>query len=200
MEINMRYLALAMVAALLTVDASAFAGEKQKDFNFNTQIGIAEITAAGDGCLTISDSTIQENQKIKLVLLEKQQKVIEKEIRKKLKSTCSRNPETPRDASFYSFPIGKEEYFPPSIAVVGSGGVFKTAKGKVRADLDGNGAPESFRSCTSNEGLHLTVWAGEALKSKRQWHEYYYLGYDVEPSCKPADYDTDQGRPAEWNK
>ncbi|MBJ6799031.1 hypothetical protein [Geomonas propionica] len=184
----MRKLALSMVVALLTVVASALAGEKQKDFNFNAQIGIAEITEAGDGCLTIFNPTIQENQKIQLVVLEKQQKVIEKKILKTLNATCSRNPETPRDASFYSFPIDKDEYFPPAIAVVGFAGVFKTTKGKVQADLDGDGAYESFRSCTSNEGLHLTVWAGEALKSKRQWHEYYYLGYDVEPSCKPADY------------
>ena len=41
----------------------------------------------------------------------------------------------------------------------------------------------SFRSCTSNEGVHLTVWAGKARKSKRIWHEYVYLGYDLEPSC-----------------
>jgi len=39
------------------------------------------------------------------------------------------------------------------------------------------------RSCTSHEGLHLTVWSGTPLESRRLWHEYYYLGYDVEPSC-----------------
>jgi hypothetical protein len=44
------------------------------------------------------------------------------------------------------------------------------------------------RSCTSNEGLHLTVWAGTPLTSQRLWHQYYYLGYDVEPSCDERDY------------
>ena len=43
------------------------------------------------------------------------------------------------------------------------------------------------RSCTSREGLHLTVWAGAPLKSPRLWHSYYYLGYDVEPSCENGD-------------
>jgi hypothetical protein len=43
------------------------------------------------------------------------------------------------------------------------------------------------RSCASSEGLHLTMWAGEPLKSRRLWHAYYYLGYDVEPNCQPAD-------------
>jgi hypothetical protein len=43
------------------------------------------------------------------------------------------------------------------------------------------------RSCASIEGLHLTVWSGVPLKSKRLWHEYYYVGYDLEPSCKDQD-------------
>jgi hypothetical protein len=44
------------------------------------------------------------------------------------------------------------------------------------------------RGCTSSEGLHLTLWAGEPLKGRRLWHTYYYLGYDVESTCQPADY------------
>lgn len=43
------------------------------------------------------------------------------------------------------------------------------------------------RPCTSHEGLHLTVWSGTPLTSQRLWHQYYYLGYDVEPSCDDRD-------------
>lgn len=50
------------------------------------------------------------------------------------------------------------------------------------------GSPIRVRSCTSHEGLHFTLWAGEPLKSTRLWHRYYYLGYDVEPTCRPGDY------------
>ena len=56
------------------------------------------------------------------------------------------------------------------------------------ADLDADGAPETFRSCTRQEGVHLTVWSGPALLSPRRWHYYYYLGNDVEPTCEEADY------------
>ena len=59
-------------------------------------------------------------------------------------------------------------------------------------DLDGDGTAERFRICTSMEGLHLTVWSGAPLTGRRRWHQYHYLGYDVEPSCEDAD-----GRPAE---
>lgn len=44
------------------------------------------------------------------------------------------------------------------------------------------------RGCASQEGLHLTVWAGEPLRSARLWHTYVSLGYDVEPTCSREDY------------
>jgi hypothetical protein len=46
-----------------------------------------------------------------------------------------------------------------------------------------------IRSCASVEGLHLTLWNGEPLKSTRLWHGYYYVGYDMVPNCEPGDYD-----------
>jgi len=59
----------------------------------------------------------------------------------------------------------------------------------LRADLDGDGKPESFKACTSSEGVHLTVWSGTPLKAGgvRRWHAYYYLDYDTEPSCSPGE-------------
>jgi hypothetical protein len=45
------------------------------------------------------------------------------------------------------------------------------------------------RACASSEGLHLTGWSGIPLRSERLWHQYYYLGYDVEPDCEDADVD-----------
>lgn len=39
------------------------------------------------------------------------------------------------------------------------------------------------KSCASSEGLHLSLWDGRPLESKRLWHFYYPLGYDVEPNC-----------------
>ena len=42
----------------------------------------------------------------------------------------------------------------------------------------------NFKSCTSNEGLHFSSWLGQPPKGKQLWRAYYYLGYDVEPSCQ----------------
>ena len=54
-------------------------------------------------------------------------------------------------------------------------------------DLDQDGVIEQFRACTSAEGVHFTVWSGKPLEGIRRWHYYYYLGYDVEPSCDERD-------------
>jgi hypothetical protein len=71
-----------------------------------------------------------------------------------------------------------------AIAIARSEQSFVVKNGIASADLDGDGRAEYFRECTSSEGIHLTVWTGRLLNGQRRWHYYYYLGYDVEPSCK----------------
>jgi hypothetical protein len=39
-------------------------------------------------------------------------------------------------------------------------------------------------ACTSNEGVHLRIWSGPPGDSKVLWHEYFYVPYDTEPTCK----------------
>ena len=60
--------------------------------------------------------------------------------------------------------------------------------GQISLRLDERYPNVRVRLCTSSEGLHLTAWAGEPLKTRRLWHQYYYLGYDVEPSCTEEDF------------
>jgi len=90
----------------------------------------------------------------------------------------------------YSERISDEEPF-LGIAVVGAGDGVTTSGGKASAQLPNAPAGNrlSFRVCTSGEGMHLTAWSGKLLAGKRVWHAYHYLGYDVEPNCKPKDYE-----------
>jgi hypothetical protein len=69
-------------------------------------------------------------------------------------------------------------------ALAGAGAVFAilgapAVAGRPGVDVDGDGTPERFRICSSNEGLHFVVERGEAVL----WHAYYHLGLDVEPDC-----------------
>jgi hypothetical protein len=85
----------------------------------------------------------------------------------------------------------------PSSAASDSGNVWVALSGRLATRRIGSDAivvelsatyPNAqVRVCTSHEGLHLTLWAGTPLTSQRLWHEYYYLGYDVEPSCDDRD-------------
>jgi len=76
----------------------------------------------------------------------------------------------------------------PSVTVLGANAELLVTDSAVQTDLDGDGNFETFRSCTSYEGLHLSLWGGPPLQSARLWHRYFALGYDVEPSCTEADY------------
>ena len=45
-------------------------------------------------------------------------------------------------------------------------------------------AAHSFHSCTSADGVHLSAWDGaKPLEGHRLWHQYYYLGQDLEANC-----------------
>jgi hypothetical protein len=73
-----------------------------------------------------------------------------------------------------------------AIAVAGASAA-EEDDGKVVMELDGKPPRESFRVCASMEGLHYTIWSGAPLTGTRRWHEYTYLGYDVDPTCTDAE-------------
>ena len=90
-----------------------------------------------------------------------------------------RTPDAP--ASFYRIQPQDQT---GAAAIAGAGALFailgRTQPAAGRGiDLDGDGNPERFRVCTSEEGLHFLVEAGEQVL----WHAYYHLGLDVEPDC-----------------
>lgn len=80
------------------------------------------------------------------------------------------------------------EGVPPQLPFYGIGVVdlvmpFRRANGSIIADVDGDSRDEFFRSCTSAEGVHFTIWTDAALTGSRRWHQYQPLGYDVSPTC-----------------
>jgi hypothetical protein len=73
------------------------------------------------------------------------------------------------------------------VAIAGKPGTRAIRPGVVAVRLSAAQPDAQVRSCTSTEGLHVTVWTGAPLRSRRLWHQYLYLGYDVEPSCEAGD-------------
>jgi hypothetical protein len=73
--------------------------------------------------------------------------------------------------------------FAPWVALSGKLSTRRVTSGAIAARLSPDHPAVRVRSCTSREGVHLTAWSGAPLTSRRLWHQYYYLGYDVEPTC-----------------
>jgi hypothetical protein len=183
-----------ILAMLMTFACCLAAGAET--FNFESRVGVVDANSEGRLCLNISDPNLAEGTEVSLVLPDKPQRVVKAAVEGKAAGNCSRHPEgSESNASFYWLKLvgGKQalkldEPLPPVIAVVGHAVPFSVKRGVVSGDLNGDGRAEFFRACTSSEGNHLTVWTGRPLTGKRMWHSYYYLGFDVVPTCKKKDY------------
>ncbi|NOT58699.1 MAG: hypothetical protein HOP19_00570 [Acidobacteria bacterium] len=156
-------------------------------FDYAKQIGIVSFAAEQVPCLDIANTSLQAGDKITLIAPGKPQRTGQASIVKKLGKNCpSRADEADPNESHYEIKLSQGSFAAPAVAfaVAKSTAAFAAKAGLTNADLDGDGQVESFRECTSQEGVHFTVWTGKPLQGKRRWHYYYYLGYDVEPNCK----------------
>lgn len=69
------------------------------------------------------------------------------------------------------------------IGILHTANIVTVKSGIAELEMPGK-TPLRFRECTSNEGLHLTVWEGKPLVGKRVWQAYHHLLYDTVPTCK----------------
>ena len=169
-------------------------------FSFNSHIGAAEMASATEMCLVIPNDTLAEGDKVAAIFADdpKSQSIINAVVEKKLDKCGRKNHDVLSEVFYYSlkvvdgsydFESEYQELNPVAIAFVGNSQPANLKNGVASADLNGDGKSEQFRACTSNEGVHLTVWSGQPLKSKRQWHWYIDLSFDTVPSCTKKDYE-----------
>jgi hypothetical protein len=108
---------------------------------------------------------------------------------KRTKTPCFPAPRASTDSMMYSVdaPDDTIGYRGVPIIILGKLAVPRTRGDTVSLVIEPGRAAWQFRTCASEEGIHATAWSGTPLSSARRWHAYYYLGYDVEPTCTPAD-------------
>ena len=164
-------------------------------FSFDSHVGVVD-AKEGNLCLNIVNPHLSNGTAVSLILPHKPQRVARAVIEEKTALSCSSNPFADSNTSFYRLKlVGKQktvnlsEPLPPTIAIVDPGKSIFVRRGIASGDLDGDGTTEFFRICTSSEGNHLTIWSGKPLRGKKRWHSYYYLGYDVVPTCNKRDYE-----------
>ena len=175
------------VAALLLLAACQKPHPKPA-FNYDIMLGVA-IEKARRTCLDIRSQALFPGQPIRLVIPSMPPAVIEAEITRPNSTACASAHQNTPGLYYYEFRVvnGTLPNAVPAFALASYQGNLTVTDTGVIGDLDGDGQPETFRSCTSSEGVHLTVWKGKPLSGLRKWHSYYYLGYDVEPDCTEAD-------------
>ncbi|MFM9905701.1 MAG: hypothetical protein ACKVQJ_14150 [Pyrinomonadaceae bacterium] len=149
-----------------------------------SKVGIVTNTNEGSACLEIANSKLKAGQAVRIVMLEKPQSVKSTTIITKLRKSCLQ--ESTQGSSYYSIRLSKK--LTPFVGIAVVGPKVTVAKGTASGDLNSDGKKDYFRTCTSTEGAHLTVWSGRPLSGRRIWHGYYYIGYDTEQTCKEKDY------------
>jgi hypothetical protein len=177
-----------VVLVALTAACSAAA---RSGFDYQSRVGLVVARDTGAHCLAIRARGLRRGTPMTLADPTDSAAVIQAVITGLIDSACRREDPSPED-SFYSLRV--ESHVTPRpgtvwFAFLLPDGILKASARGIDGDIDGDGTVERLRVCTSSEGLHFTIWSGEPLVGPRRWHRYFYLGYDVEPSCVPKDYE-----------
>jgi hypothetical protein len=147
----------------------------------------------GVACLAMGGPRLTAGEPIVVVTPDEPQRLFPAQVQGPLgtpgEGACATLQRALVDGPYYritGFPPRSGQPGPIAVAILGQVQVvLTTAAGRLTYGR-GNG-PISVRSCSSREGVHLTAWAGTPLRGRRLWHAYWYLGYDVEPSCTEGD-------------
>lgn len=188
----MKTIALMLIIGILTGDDQGKAsqpGRKDSRFDYATQIGIVFWNEEKQLRLEIKNPNLAVHDEVVVVGPYKPQKIARAAIVEKVSGNCSQGGFNDEGGACYKLRAvsGRIDESAIALGIAKTSSPFAARGGSVSADLDNDRVAEHFRVCTSREGLHLTVWSGMPLKGKRQWHRYFYLGYDVEPNCTEDD-------------
>ena len=144
-------------------------------------------------CFDAPDPGLPAGTQVTVVHSEFPQYAVTGRLGKRAKASCFPPPRSSSDSMQYSVdaPADTLGWHGVPIVIVGKLPAAVMRRDTVTIEVESRKEPWRFRTCASTEGVHATAWAGVPLASPRRWHAYYYLGYDVEPDCTPADSDPD---------
>lgn len=175
-------------ALLLMLLAGCHETQTAPKFDYGAVLGVA-VEKSDRSCLDIRNANLSVGQRIQFVTLVPSPSTGDAEVIRKVEQACTTADQNKPGLYHYDFKLirGSLSNAAPAFALVNFGGALKADETGVTADIDGDGQLEIFRTCTSSEGVHLTVWTGKPLEGQRKWHYYYFLGYDVAPDCTERD-------------
>lgn len=158
-------------------------------FHLEHLVGLAIVDHKGAVCLAIDNKRLEASSSQALVRADTEPILHAATVSKMLAAPCQMALKANIAGDYYELQISQSEKLKPGpyFAVLCLRSQFVIKNREVLATLQGLPDRMSFRFCTSNEGLHFTLWQGRPITGKRLWHRYFYLGYDVEFSCHPEE-------------
>lgn len=180
---------IGLFSSFLILLAHSSALPAKRRLTLSSHLGLA-VQRSGNTCLYTHNADLSAGSPLTLVLLSPPQSTIKAEVVKPASmETCPSIDATDATLTAYEIRSLDAGLIPstPAIAVSGPAIQFQKKGDSITADINHDGHTEYFRFCASAEGIHLTVWSGKPLQGKPKWHQYYYLGYDVESNCKPSE-------------
>jgi hypothetical protein len=164
--------------------ASCKAGTEPTRWSYEQGIGLAVVMADG-ACLTMETPSVPLNTRVSVVDTVGQRSLPAVVVAARASCVTDVTP------GLHGYQMRFDGSLPQTpfigIAVVDDAARFGMRGPSLTSDLDRDGHDEFFRSCTSGEGVHATIWSDAPLTGPRRWHRYHALGYDVSPTCTPAE-------------
>jgi hypothetical protein len=142
-------------------------------------------------CLAISDPNLARGTIVHLVLMGEPQSVVQAKVGEQVSSAASCTPlmegrrtQNARSGiSFYALKETKLTATDMGIGIVAPPHEVAVVNGLAQTDLNSDGQHDVFSSCATTEGINFAVWTQRAYQGTPLWSKYYYLGYDMEPTC-----------------
>jgi hypothetical protein len=144
--------------------------------------GVVDIAAGPEACLIMSGPMLAPGTRL-LVVVDNPQTAFEATVGAVRDSACAANAMVA--GTSYAIDLGDSLTTGPDlgIAVLAPESRIVRQGKHTLVRTPGYRTPLRIATCAAGEGIHLTAWRG----SKRVWHEYFYLGYDLEPDCTEAE-------------
>lgn len=183
-------------AVALTAAATMSPAARAADFDYEGRAGIVYLSRSGTPVLEIpvgpdGQRPLEPGAPIAIVIFTgNEQRVVQARVARgplrlaapesRVDSTSDSYTLTGLDSEVLTGVIG--------IGIANADGQCRLSGGAVRCDLEADSPAQSFRVCTSREGMHFSIWSGEPLQGEQRWRAYYYVGYDLEPDCTELDF------------
>ena len=136
-------------------------------------------------CLAIDNKTIQEGTPMTVVAFGDNESIVEAKVVRPTQSAAlcpplhvDRRAINSKNSSFYEILPTDGRKVELGIGLIGN--VSRVGSG---LDADGNGNADHFTHCTTSEGISFGIWSDVPYNGKALWSGYYYLVYDVDPTC-----------------